>query len=124
MASAGTFRFRVLVGMTRVPLHARSAAMAQVILGPACAEVDVVRPDDVPDDDDREFFVTAWCVDPRFINDEEVLFIPEPRVLSSAEAARTVLPGLRYLVRLRLIAVQDWNTPTYFAGGRWGRWRR
>jgi hypothetical protein len=30
MASAGTFRFRVLVGMTRVPLHARSTAMAQV----------------------------------------------------------------------------------------------
>jgi len=69
-ATAGTFRYRVLVGMRRVPLHARNVATAQTILGPSCAEVVVVRPSDVPDDDEREFFVTAWCADPRFIPDE------------------------------------------------------
>lgn len=111
MASAATFRHRVLVGMRRAPLHARSAATAQAILGPACAEVDVVRPSDVPDDDDREFFITAWYADPRFIPDGQVLFIPEPRVLSPEEAARSMLSGFRYFVRLRLIAHQDWNTP-------------
>lgn len=69
-----------------------------------------MRPDDVPADDDRELFVTAWCMDPRFINEQEVLFIPEPRVLSPEEAVGAVLPGLRYLVRRWLIAFQDWST--------------
>ena len=111
MANGGTFRFRVLVGMRRVPVHARNASMAQTILGPACAEVDVVRPSDVPADDDREFFVTAWCMHRRFIPDEQIVFIPEPRILDPVEAAAVVLPGLRYLVRLRLVAFQDWSTP-------------
>lgn len=58
MASPGSFWFRVLVGLWRVPLHGRNAAMAQVILGPFCANIELVRPCDVPDDD-REFFVMA-----------------------------------------------------------------
>ena len=107
----GRSGFMVLVGMRRAPLHARNATTAQTILGHACAEVDVVRPSDVPADDDREFFVTAWCLHPRFIPDEQVVFIPEPRILSPVEATLTVLPGLRYLVRLRLVAFQDWNAP-------------
>lgn len=53
----------------------------------------------------------AWCVDPWFIPDEQVLFVPKPRVLNPEAAASTVLPGLRYLVRIRLVACQDWNTP-------------
>lgn len=77
MASGGSFRYRVLVGMRRVPLHARSTSTAQTILGPACANVEIVPPRDAPVDDDREFFITAWCLDPRFIPDEEIIFIPE-----------------------------------------------
>lgn len=111
MAIARTFHFRVLVGMHRIPLHARNAATAHTILGPAGAEVDVVRPADVPVDDDRELFVTAWCLHPRFIPGEQVIFIPKPRLMSAAEASVSVLRGLRYLIRLRLIAFQDWSSP-------------
>lgn len=110
-ASAGSFRFRVLVGMRRIPPHVRSAETAQIILGPSCAEVDVVHPSDVPGDDGREFFVTAWCANPQFIPDEEVLFVPEPRLMTPEVAASTVLTGLRYLVRIRLVAFQDWSSP-------------
>lgn len=67
-----------MVGMRQVPLHARSTSTAQIILGPSCANVTVVPSGDASMDDDREFFVTAWCLDPRFIPDEEVIFIPEP----------------------------------------------
>lgn len=51
MASGGSFRYRVLVGMRRVPLHARNASTVQTILGPACADVKVVLPRDMPADD-------------------------------------------------------------------------
>ncbi|CAD6257103.1 unnamed protein product [Miscanthus lutarioriparius] len=97
LASAQSFPFRVLVGMRRVPLHARNAATAQAILGPACAEVDVVRPSDVPADDDREFFVTAWCTHPRFIHDEQVVFIRATHS-QPVEAALTVLRGCATVV--------------------------
>lgn len=44
MASGGSFRFRVLVGLRRVPLHARSAAIALTILGSACTCVELAPP--------------------------------------------------------------------------------
>lgn len=116
MASATTFWFCVLVGMSRVPLHTQSVPMAQSLHGPTCAEISIVRPSEVPNDDDQEFFVTAWCSDLMLIPDEQILVIPEPRALSPAEAALSVLPGLRYLVRIRLVAYQDW-TPLGVAGG-------
>lgn len=109
MASGDTCRYRVLLGLRPVPLHARSAATAQAILGPACVEVVVIRPRDVPEDDDREFFVTTWCVHPRLIPDEQVIFIPEPRLLPPALAAVTEPPSLCYLVRIRLITYQAWG---------------
>lgn len=107
MASTGSLRFRVLVGMTRVPLHARNTAVAQMILGPSCAEVEVTRPRDVPEDDDREFFVTAWCFHLSFIQGEQVIFIPEPTVPGMVYDECLALPSLRYLVRLRLVTYQD-----------------
>lgn len=120
MASGGSFRFLVLVGMTRVPLHARNVPTAQAILGPTCAKVDVVRPSDILEDDDHEFFIVAWCLHPRFIPGEVVIFIPEPRVNNPVEASSEELPGLRYLVRLRLVAYQDWNTPPASPAGNDG----
>lgn len=87
LASGGSFRFRVLIGLRRVPLHALSVAMAQTILGPNCAVIDVVRPRDVQPEDDQEFFVVAWCLDPSFIPDVQVIFIPEPRFANPVEAS-------------------------------------
>jgi hypothetical protein len=55
-ASAGSLHFRVMVGMTQVPLHARSLAVAQHILGNACAQIEITPPEVTPKDDDREFF--------------------------------------------------------------------
>lgn len=56
----------MLVGLWWIPLHARNTAVVQTILELACAEIEMVRPNDVPADDDREIFVTAWCLHPRF----------------------------------------------------------
>jgi hypothetical protein len=77
---AGSFHFRVLVGMRRVLLHARSVVVAQTILGTACAHIELVLPDVALPDDDHEFFVAVWCLNPRFIPDEKIIFIPEPNV--------------------------------------------
>ena len=103
MASGWSLRFRVLVGMRRVPLHAQNASTTQTILGPACVDIDVVRPSDDPADDDREFFVTTWCMHPRFIPDEQIVFIPKPRIHNPVEATLVELMGLCYHVRLRLV---------------------
>lgn len=111
MASAGRFRFWVLVGLRRLPLHGRSTAVAQAVLGPCCAHLAEARLRDIPDDDDREYFITAWCLHPRFIKNEEIVYILEPILPGFNEANRTELPGLRYLVRIRLVAYQDWHTP-------------
>lgn len=119
MASAGSFHFRVLVGMKHVPLHARSLAMAEHILGTACAQLELAPPELIPNDDDRELFVVAWCLDPIFIPDEKIIFISEPNArvpgnalyLDAGEAVLNKLPGLRYLVRIRIIEIQDWSTP-------------
>lgn len=115
LASAASFHFRVLLGMRRLPLHARSLAMAQSILGTACAHLELAPPDVTPPDDDREFFVAGWCLDPRIIPEEETIFIPEPNVrilgdalyLDADEIVLNKLPGLRYLVRIRVVEYQD-----------------
>ena len=107
MASAAAFRWRVLVALGNVPLHARSVATVQVVLGMCCSDIAVSDLRDTPVDDDREFFVTAWCWDPAFITGQQPIFIPEPRF----EALGSAAPGLRYLVRIRLVASQDCSTP-------------
>jgi hypothetical protein len=109
--------------MRRVPLHAQNASTAQTILGPACADVDVVQPSDVPADDDREFFVAAWCLHPRFILDEKIIFIPEPCIHNPVEATLVELLGLRYLVRLRLVAFQTHRRPPQVVEGLAARMR-
>lgn len=105
--------------MRRVPLHARSMEVAQTILGTACAHLEIAPPGIAPEDDDREFFVVAWCLHPQFVPDEKIIFIPEPNPLVHGEAlyiqadevVLNWLPGLRYLVRLRIVEIQDWSTP-------------
>ena len=99
--------------MRRVPLHARSTTVAQTILGSACARVELAPPEVTPEDDDREFFVAAWCLHPRFIPEEKIIFIPEPMVregplrLRADELIQEELPRLRYLVRIRIVELQD-----------------
>jgi len=63
-ASATAFKFKVLVALRRVPLHARNTDVAQVVLGPSCTDVELIDRRDTPVDDDREFFVIAWCWHP------------------------------------------------------------
>jgi len=48
--------------------------------------------------------VTAWCLHPRLIPDERLIFIPEPHIPDPVEGALEELPGLRYLVRIRVVA--------------------
>lgn len=112
---SGNFKFRVIVALSHVPLHARNAVVAQTILGPCCAEVVVLdRADelrDVPEDDDREMFVTAWCFHPHFLRPQQLVFIPEPHIHGVNGDDRLALPGLQYLIRIHLVAYQDWSTP-------------
>jgi len=108
MASAGAFIFCVLVGMKGIPCHARSLEVVQLILGSACAEVQLAGEGHVSDpDDDREIFAAAWCVHPDLIPDEKILAIPEraeehdcgpPLFLRPEELIHAEVPALRYLV--------------------------
>lgn len=94
--------------------------MAQIILGPACSGVEISQIRDRPIDDDSEFFVKAWCWHPNFICEEQLIFIPEPHVLGIPVEERTEMPGLRYHVRIRIVAVQDLSTPPGSPGGDGG----
>ena len=59
-AIAGSFRYRVLVGMKGIPAHARSEETAQRILGLSCAHVQLADDGAVVDpDDERELFVAT-----------------------------------------------------------------
>ncbi|CAD6247774.1 unnamed protein product [Miscanthus lutarioriparius] len=114
MASAGAFRYRVLVGMKGIPTHARSSDTAQTILGSSSAWVEITNPDALVDpDDERELFVAAWCAHPD-------MAIPEPEeehdggsplYLRPWEIIHDEVPALRYLLRLRIVEFQDWHTP-------------
>lgn len=119
MATSSLFCYMVLVGMSRVPLHARSTAVAQTILGRACTRIELAPPEPTPEDDDREFFMAAWCLDPCFVPEEQTIFIPEPVAaipgdalyLRADEDVIDGLPGLNYQVRIRIVEVQDWSPP-------------
>lgn len=90
MASAGAFRYRVLVGMKGIPSHARSAEMAQAILGSSSAKVELANPDALNDpDDERELFVAAWCAHPDLVPDEMIMAVPEPEDEHMTEARRS-----------------------------------
>ena len=97
-ASATAFKFKVLVALRHVPLHARNTDVAQVVLGPSCTDVELIDRRDTPVDDDREFFVTAWCWHPQFILDEQIIYIREPRVSGVALEVQESALGLRYLI--------------------------
>jgi hypothetical protein len=86
LATADFFQFRVLIGMRHVPLHARNADVVQTILGSSCARIELAPPEVTPVDDDREFFMAAWCQHPRLIPEEQAIFIPEPNVLIPGNA--------------------------------------
>lgn len=60
-AVADAFHFKAVVALSRVPAHARNLATAQIVLGRSCCEVSLSEFRDTPEDDDREFFVEAWC---------------------------------------------------------------
>lgn len=111
LAHSGAFRYRVLVGMRRIPLHAWNVPTVQTVLGPCCSGINIVRPIDVDDDDDRELFATAWCWHPRYVRCEQIIFVPEPFIPGANDEFATALRGLRYVIHIRLVAYQDFNTP-------------
>ena len=99
----------MVVAISRLPLHARNTETAQTVLGPSCAEVQETPIRDVPEDDDHEYFVIAWCWHPSFIDPECIIFIPEPHVAVGEN--ENLLRGMRYVLRCRVVAYQDWSTP-------------
>lgn len=108
MALARAFTFRVLVGMKNVPTHARSVSIAERIMETSCASVEITPLEVVPDDDDHELFVAAWCIHPKLVPYKKIMAIPEPLV-PEALVDMTELPALRYLVRCRVVEFQDWS---------------
>ena len=60
-AHLARFRFKVVVALSGIPLHARNLNVAQSVLGLACANPSASDFKDRPAFDDREFFVSAWC---------------------------------------------------------------
>lgn len=111
MASAGTLRFKVLVGLMGIPAHAWDVESAERILGSSCAHL-VEAPGTLARDDLREFVVAAWCVHPNCIPQEEAMAIPEPELPFFIEPPLySEFKLLRYRVRISIIEVQDWRTP-------------
>lgn len=104
---AENFTFRVVLALRNVPLHARNLEVAQTILGCCCCDVEPSRLRDRPEDDDREFFVQAWCRHPSLIEPEKLLHIPEPTMANAAPAELDLRRGLRYRVQVRVVAQQD-----------------
>ena len=82
-----------------------------MVLGSACADIQTTPIRDRPEDDDREFFVVAWCWHPSFIPPERLIFIPELLQQAGRVGEDQALRSLRYLVRIRVVAYQDWTTP-------------
>jgi hypothetical protein len=119
MASAGSLKFNVLLGLSGMPAHIWGLSAAQRILGSSCADL-VPAPATVAGEDMREFVVAGWCLHPNFIPQEQLIGIPEPEVpfvvepplfLREHEMIRSELLVLRYRVQIRVIEGQDWTTP-------------
>lgn len=116
MASFASFRFRVLVELKGIPMHARNVDTAQIILGSSCCCL-VEAPPAVAGNDSRRFYVAGWCVHPDLVPTSKMIWIPEPTpqhhgyglFLQPHEIIHSKQDGLWYLVHVRLVEVQDWN---------------
>ena len=78
--AAGSFTFRVLVGIKGVPTHALSQAVVHYLLDSSYAMVELTTADvdGVDVEDGHELFIAAWCVHPRLILDHKISVILEP----------------------------------------------
>ncbi|EER88477.2 hypothetical protein SORBI_3010G159300 [Sorghum bicolor] len=103
------FSLRVVVALRGLPAHARKVAVAQLRLGTCCCEVQVSNVRDRSIDDDREFFVQAWCKDPSLILPVDSIFIPEPLLPGVPDPG--VRRGLRYQVFARVVELQGLRPP-------------
>ena len=110
-AVACAFHYRVVIALRNVPAHARTTDTAQRVLGRCCAEVELTNLRDRPLEDDREYFVFAWCWHPQLIKPEKLLYIPEPDIRSSESTENAVQRGLHYIVRVRVVAFQNLELP-------------
>ena len=89
-AVAGAFHYRVVIALRNVPAHARDTDTAQRVLGRCCAEVELTNLRDRPPEDDREYFVSAWCWHPQLIEPEKLLYIPDPNIRPSEPTENTM----------------------------------
>lgn len=102
MASAGAFRFRVLVGMKGKPFWV-PPALASTSRTPRRWRTPATS---------GKLFVATWCAHPDLIPDEKIMAVPEweeehdggsPLYLRPHEIIHDEVPALRYLVRLRIV---------------------
>ena len=107
-------RFRVLLEIRGIPVHAWSAATAQVVLGDACAAPEPT-PSTAARADLRRFQMAVWCSDPDRIPNEAIIRIPE-RVpglennvlfLRPEQTIHHDLPLLRYKVEIEILEIHD-----------------
>ena len=100
-----------MLALRNIPAHARNTETAQTVLGRCCTEVELTDLRDGLKEDDREFFVTAWCSNIDHIEPQKLVFIPEPRVFSGQldGQEQRMRRGLHYLVRVRLVAYQNFT---------------
>jgi hypothetical protein len=71
----------------------------------------------VPRWDSQEYIVAAWCLHPDFVPQEVIIAIPEfvvepPLYIREHEIIPSELGALDYLVRVCIVEVQDWRTPS------------
>jgi hypothetical protein len=110
IASAGAFRYKVLLGLRGLPAHTWAGT-----------------PTRRAREDLRKYFVAAWCIHPRFIPQQKIIAIPEsevpfvvepPLYLREYELIRSELPALRHLVRVRVVEVLRFVVHWFFRSGR------
>ncbi|RLN09848.1 hypothetical protein C2845_PM11G18690 [Panicum miliaceum] len=119
MASFGSFRFRVPIEFTGIPAHARNISTARFVLETSCSDL-IEAPPELTGDDQRKFYICAWCFHPDLVPQQKVIFIHEPPeqyvesglFLRPHEIIQSKHDGLRYNVHVRIIEVQDWNLPS------------
>lgn len=65
-------------GDERDPIPCSQRQHNTIILGSSCVKVEEALATTIDDEDDCEYFITAWCVHLDLIQDEKIIAIPQP----------------------------------------------
>jgi hypothetical protein len=105
--------YQVTVELQGLLAHACSLAAAQLVLSPACSNLQPT-PATVARSDLHRFTVQAWCIHSDLIAKEKILFIPEPEPVHGREPPLFVdleeviynsKPMLRYRVVIKILEI-------------------